>query len=195
MSKEWNLTQDAFDRLLSWLDSDREEAGRKYEEIRHALINIFTWRGVSEAEELADETINRVARKAPEITKTYVGNPALYFYGVAKNVFLEYQRRAPRVPLDEESLVAAPPEEEEETSALVRACLEKCLQELPQNSREIILGYYKARRRAKIEDRKIMARQQGVSLNNLRVRVHRIRAALETCVRSCLRTDRTKELS
>jgi RNA polymerase sigma factor (sigma-70 family) len=192
MSKQWELNQEAFESLLSWLGSDREEAGRKYEEIRHSLINIFTWRGVSEAEELADETINRVARKVPELSESYVGEPALYFYGVSKKVLLEYQRRKPPVSLDDQYLAATPPEEED-TSEREQACLERCLQKLSPNSRELILGYYRVVQQTKLEDyRKNMARQQGVSLNNLRVRVHRIRAALQQCIRSCLGTDATK---
>ncbi|MFL6230009.1 MAG: hypothetical protein ACJ741_14655, partial [Pyrinomonadaceae bacterium] len=67
MSKQWTLTRDAFEGLLTWLDSDREQAGKKYEDIRSSLIKIFTWRGVAEAEELADETINRVARKVKDL--------------------------------------------------------------------------------------------------------------------------------
>jgi len=38
MKKEWVLTQEAFDRLLGWLDPDRESAGEKYEAIRLRLI-------------------------------------------------------------------------------------------------------------------------------------------------------------
>jgi hypothetical protein len=47
MKKDWVLTQDAFDKLLNWLDSDRERAGQKYETIRLRLIKIFTCRRCS----------------------------------------------------------------------------------------------------------------------------------------------------
>ncbi len=93
MTKKQKLTQDEFDNLLSWLDADRECAGKKYESIRHSLIKIFSWRGCAEAEDLADETINRVGRKAKSLASTYTGDPALYFFGVAKKLLLEYNRR------------------------------------------------------------------------------------------------------
>ena len=50
--------------LLEWLDPNLDLAGEKYEEIRRGLIKIFGYRGCSDAEGLADETINRVARAA-----------------------------------------------------------------------------------------------------------------------------------
>jgi dihydroneopterin aldolase len=67
MKKNWELSQETFDALLAWLDSDRDQAAMKYEKIRRALIKIFTGRACVEPEDLADETINRVARKLKEI--------------------------------------------------------------------------------------------------------------------------------
>src|SRR5438270_10295021 len=96
MNQENGVTQAAFDYLLAWLDADRERAGEKYERIRRRLIRIFTCRGRPDAEELADETINRVTLKATEVSKEYVGDPALYFYGVAQKVFLESVRKPAR---------------------------------------------------------------------------------------------------
>src|SRR5215216_2251273 len=73
MSGEWTLTSEEFDDLLSWLDPNRERAGSRYEEIRAGLIKRFRWRGCSDAEDLADKTINRVVKKLPEIRATYKG--------------------------------------------------------------------------------------------------------------------------
>jgi len=42
MNKDWFLSQEAFDALLKWLDSDREQAAMKYEDIRKRLINVTT---------------------------------------------------------------------------------------------------------------------------------------------------------
>ena len=84
--KEWVLSQDTFDELLTWLNPNRDQAGKTYENIRQRLIKIFTYRGIAVAEDLADETINRVAKKVHEIRSTYIGDPALYFHGVARYV-------------------------------------------------------------------------------------------------------------
>src|SRR5437588_11238646 len=90
------MTKDDFDALLTWLHPDDErQAGEKYEEIRRRIIQILARRGCRVAEELADETITRVCKKVKEITRTYEGDPALYFYGVANKVYLESLKKRP----------------------------------------------------------------------------------------------------
>jgi DNA-directed RNA polymerase specialized sigma24 family protein len=84
-----------FARLLAWLNSDRELAVVKYEGIRRSLIKVFTARGCSNADELANETVNRVVKRIETLEENYVGDPALYFYGVARHVYCEYLRRHP----------------------------------------------------------------------------------------------------
>jgi DNA-directed RNA polymerase specialized sigma24 family protein len=186
MTKQWVLTAEAFDRLLAWLGPDREQAGMKYEDIHHSLVNFFNWRGQSEAEELADETINRVIQKVPELVATYKGDPALYFYGVAKKVLLEYRRREfEKEPLPRwEGLASAGSEPEEWGREF--DCLERCLQELSEADRELVLNYYREEKRAKIVSRRDMAETRGYAANNLRVKVHRIRKTLLACMRACL---------
>lgn len=165
--------------MLFWLDPDREQAGRKYETIRTRLIKIFTCRGCHEAEDLADETINRVILKAEQLAPSYVGDPALYFYGVANNVHHEYLRR--KTP-------QAPPLSHEPSEELERSfeCLEKCMRNLSPENRELILEYYREERRAKIDRRKRLADKMGIALNALRLRAHRIRESLYVCVQNCL---------
>jgi hypothetical protein len=87
------LNQREFDKLLGWLDSDRDLAGEKYEAIRRGLIKMFVRRGCPTAEELADETIDKVCQKLVEIADNYIGDPALFFYGVAKNIYREWLKR------------------------------------------------------------------------------------------------------
>ena len=80
------LKQEDFDRLLCWLDSDPDRAGLIYEKIRWRLIAILASRGCTCPEELADETIDRVARRVIDIQASYVGDQAIYFLGVMNNV-------------------------------------------------------------------------------------------------------------
>jgi DNA-directed RNA polymerase specialized sigma24 family protein len=179
MNKESVLTQESFEALLNWLAPQREEAGKKYEDIRRRLIKIFACRGCSEPEDLADESINRVISKLKEIEETFQGDPALYFYGVANKVHLEYLRRptTPPMPL---------PREDSESIEKEYACLEKCVQKLTPANRELVLQYYQEEKRAKIEHRKLLADRFGIALNALRIRAHRIRTTLQQCVQSCI---------
>lgn len=177
----WNLTQDAFDNLLAWLDPDRERAGIKYENIRNKLIKIFAWHGCHSPEELADETIDRVSKKVKEIAEFYIGDPTLYFCGVARNVFLESVRKKKVTP-------AIPPPAEDLTGDAEKRfeCLDKCMQQLPAQHREMALQYYQAEKRVKIEQRKVLAEKLGITTNALNIRMHRIRENLKKCVDTCL---------
>ena len=191
MKKEWVVTQQEFDRLLDWLDADRDSAGSKYERIRVRLIKIFTCRGCFDADDLADETINRVTAKLGEIAENYSGDPALYFYGVAQKVHLEYLRKKP--PVQESSMVgreltsqtrlASEPAENIEDDY---ACLERCMEQLSQENRRLVLEYYQNEKRAKIDHRKRLAEGLGIAVNALRIRAHRIRFQLQQCMESCL---------
>ena len=179
MKKNWVLSQESFNALLDWLDSDRERAGIKYEEIRRCLIKIFINRGCDEAEDLADETINRVVGKLGEIKKEFTGDPARYFYGVANKVLLEHQRRKPPQP------PVFPPDDSNRVELEYR-CLEDCIARLSEDNRELLFLYYQAEGREKIEQRKLLAEKLGIAPNALRIRAHRIRTALQQCVEKCV---------
>jgi len=180
MKKDWVLTQELFDELLSWLNSDREQAGREYEDIRHRLIKLFTCRRCLEPEDLADETINRVANKLLEIKEKFEGPPAPYFYAVAGKVHLEYLRRKPLLP-------PPPPMQDSEELEREYDCLDQCMQKQTLANRELVLEYYRGEKKAKIEHRRGLEEQYGIALNALRIRVHRIRATLQECVESCIK--------
>lgn len=178
--KPFELTPDHLNDLLRFLSPDRDEAGKKYEEIRRRLRKIFTCRGCTEPDELADETINRVASRVQEIARTYVGDPSLYFYGVSRKVFLEWVRRrpAPRgIP---------PMQSSSQQRELELDCLDQCLVKLTLRNRDLILEYYRGESGGKIQRRRALASDLGVGMNSLRIRAHRIRSSLETCVSRCV---------
>ena len=178
MRNQWDVNQDHFDRFLAWLDPDRERAGARYEEIRRKLIKIFACRGCSSCEDLADETIDRVIRKIQDLADSYTGDPALYFYGVARNVRLEHTKtiRTPHIPTP----VPAQQKERE------YECLEHCMKTLTADNRDLMLEYYKSEKRTRIVHRKELAARLQIAPNALRLRAFRLRAGLQTCVENCL---------
>lgn len=191
MKKDWELTQEYFEPLLRWLDSDPDRAGQSYEKIRVRLIKVFECRGCCEAEDLADETINRVASKVKELAPSYEGDPALYFYGVANHIHLEYLRKtsAMRETLKKESAshpTSSDHSEPAEEAELESECLDSCMEQLPSDGRRLVLEYYADERAAKISHRKRLAEELGIGLNALRIRAHRIRLRLHDCVSDCL---------
>ena len=174
------LEQAELDRLLVWLDSDRERAGERYEQIRWRLITIFAARNCAVPEELADETIDRVARRVADIETNYTGDKALYFFGVANNVHHEYLKR----PAPPESAVAI--DEGDDDREQRHRCLEQCLGKLPADTREMLMRYYSQEKQAKIDLHKAMAGQMGVTINTLRLRVLRLKEKLQPCIKRCL---------
>ena len=177
--KVHTLRQEDFDRLLRWLDPDQERAGLTYEEIRWRLIAILASRGCRVPEELADETIDRVARRVGDIQQNYAGNKVLYFLGVMNNVHHEYLKRPspPKLPAGENDV-----ELKEET----HLCLGRCLGNLAPHARKLIERYYAADKRAKIDLRRRLAAEFGISINTLRLRALRIREKLQACIEQCL---------
>lgn len=185
---KWSLTQVAFEKLLNSFSSDRDEAGAQYEIIRRKLVRFFEWRAIESADDHADETINRVARRIDE--GQTIDNLKSYFYGVARMVFMEAlkeRERAP-VPLDDAppSLGLKAPEYVEPEARVL--CLDRCLESLSTDNRRLIIDYYQEERRAKIELRQELADKLQIPLNALRIRAHRIRLSLEKCITNCLQS-------
>jgi DNA-directed RNA polymerase specialized sigma24 family protein len=178
------ITKEDFDAMLAWLGPQgKQQAGEKYEEIRRRLIQILARRGCREAEELADEAINRVCKKAKTIARDYQGDPAVYFYGVAHKVYLETfkKKKTPLVP--------PPPPDAGDDAERRQGCLDHCLGQQSPANRELILQYYEGEKQAKIEHRQRLADLHGVELKVLRVRVHRIKSGLRKCMDECLGRD------
>jgi RNA polymerase sigma factor (sigma-70 family) len=169
-------------------DSNRDEAGQQYQLIRESLIRIFVSKGFSDAEDMADEVMDRVGKRLPEIRDTYVGEPARYFHGVARYLILEHGRRR-ESPTDE--LPVKPPEISRHSEEY--ECLLKCLKFLSQDKRELILDYYLYQGHDKVEQHRVMAAELGITDGALRQRAFHLRSRLEKCISNCVPTvDKTK---
>jgi len=186
-STELALTKDSFDNLLQWLDPDRDKAGQQYELIRAGLIRIFVSQGLTDAEHYADETVDRVVKRLPDVRDEYVNEPVRYFVGVARNIIREARRRkeiATDVLPECLPLKAG-------NSAMVD-CLSRCLKLLPAEKQELILDYHLYDGRDKIRHHRQMASELSITVGALRTRAHHARVALETCILNCLDPDRNK---
>lgn len=177
--------QEAFDKLLTWLDSDREKAGEKYAKIQLKLIKIFACHGCSEPEQLADQSIDIVMLKIDWLIMNYVGDPALYFCGVARYVLKEDDRRR-KVIRSLPPLVTEMTEDEPNDGEKEYECLDQCMNELPHNSRYLVLSYYEGEGNAKIIHRRKLAAELGITLRALRLRLFHTRLQLRECLEACV---------
>lgn len=180
-----------FHRLLAWLDQGRDSQGERYIEIRGRLVEYFRRRNCPAADDLADDTMNRVARRLEESGGIDNIVPARYCYIVAKFVFLESLRRRAR------EAQHAPDGRRDRMIGLVDgseahseqeqtfACLERCLEAHTLSDRTLILDYYRTDSTSARQARKHLAERLGLTANSLAIRASRIRSRLEACVRQC----------
>jgi DNA-directed RNA polymerase specialized sigma24 family protein len=145
-------------------------------------------KGFSDAEDLADETMNRVMKKLPEIRDTYVGEPVRYFHGVARFVMREMSRRK---EVAVEVIPASSLEAEDHSDEY--DCLVKCLRFLQTDKRDLILDYYIYDGRDKIAQHRRMAIDLGITEGALRGQTHQVRRNLEKCIRQCIERMKANE--
>jgi DNA-directed RNA polymerase specialized sigma24 family protein len=178
--KIWELNEEAFLQLLARLNSDPELAGESYEKLRAGLIYFFERKGCLIPAELADETVNRMARKIEEGQE--IGDIFRFSYGVAKYVLLEYwhdHRREWEQLTEQHQLTEHNGESEEERLE----CMKKCLQALSSEEQDLIVKNCTLDKKGKLE----LAITLGLTINALRLRVFRIRARLYECRENCIR--------
>jgi DNA-directed RNA polymerase specialized sigma24 family protein len=169
--RRWELSGEALEGLLLALGSDRNAAGRRYELLRRKLTDFFAWRRSETPEELADETLDRLARRLMQGEPIEKIEP--YALGIARMLLKESARRVEqRQTALREIRIQLPAAGED---ADVFGSIERCLAALPGSSRELIERYYTGERAA-------LARELGISLNTLRNRALRIREKLYACV-------------
>lgn len=184
------MSLDNFDELLRWLDPDYpEKAAEKLEKIRQRIIKIYTNRGSRRAEEVFDVTLSRVCEKVEIVAPTYEGDPALYFYAVAKNVHSEFLRAdSPLVPLNPSEADSKGDAGDSSSEVEVRhQCLERCLDQLPPEKRSLIVRFYTGDGQIRIENRKKLAAELGIDSKALSLRALRIRRELLLCLRGCFK--------
>jgi|SRR5262245_19433005 len=172
------VTPAAFDRLLSALDADRDRAAAAYEHLRERTTGLLRWWGASDPEDLADITLDRVARKLEEGAAIAQGSFGAYVRGVARMIFYEAQRR-PKLHAGDAAHLAPPPASDH----AVLACLDSCLNRLSEAERSLMLRYYGDGKPSDVRRR--LGVDLGVSMTALRIRAHRTRLQLERCVLDC----------
>jgi RNA polymerase sigma factor (sigma-70 family) len=189
LKRHWEPSEAAFQRLLSWLDEGNDSQGDRYLDIRDRLVHYFARRNAPAPDDLADETLNRVARRLEENGSIDDVAPARYCYIVAKFVLLESLRQRGRQMTsasgDIETVGTTSIDDTAEEHERVFACLERCLDTCTPSERDLILAYYQAQSGSTSAQRKQLAERLGLTTNSLAIRAYRIRSRLEGCVRAC----------
>lgn len=174
------ITREEFSGFLAWLNPDRERAGEEYERLRFRLCTFFGLRQCAFADDLADETINRVIMKA---STENIENKLAYCYGVARNVYREWLRKQrPQLDISDVTVATETPAEPSFSSE----CFDKCLGELPPEARTLLLDYFSEAKLAKVRLHQRISKSLKTSQTALRMRVMRSKRKLKLCVQECM---------
>lgn len=195
MKDKYVLLKEDFDALLALFSDDREAAGAIYEKTRAGLIKYFDIKACENPQELADETLSRVAAKAVRFDPSRKFTPSSFVFGFAKNVYLETTRNPRRDDVVLNPAFHTTPvflktdlEEDDEGEALT--CLDQCLEQFSPDDRSLIIRYYSKEKIEKINMRKRLAAESGCNIEALHVRVSRLRKVLKECVSRCREAKR-----
>jgi len=183
---------ESLEAFLHWLAGGNAEGARRYQEVREKLILLFRFRGCADAEDLADDTLDRAARAISRPDFASTGEPIAFIRGVARNVYLEWHRRERKYaqePLAEELPGREPPEDFQAEREAMLSCLDSCLTKLPLGKRDLLLSYYRYDSGRKIDQRQRLAANHGIGMNALRIQVFRIRNMVQACVEQCRRRE------
>lgn len=190
MKKERDPTPEEFEMFLAWLDSDREEAGRRLKVIQSRLIRIFISRGCIDAEALADEVVNRVAVRIEKV-KTDYSDPHGCCVGFVENVVREYLRDEQK----KSNTILPPPPRPAVELEREDTCLNQCLERLATPERDLVVRYFYGEKRVKIANRQKMASERMLTANALRIQAFKLRKKLRTCLETCLNQAEAETIS
>jgi DNA-directed RNA polymerase specialized sigma24 family protein len=177
---------EAFARLLAALDPDPERAGERYLVLRRKLLAFFEWRGAPAPDASADRTLDIAARRIAG--GEHVRNVSNYCVGIARIVLLEALRNRKREQSAIQGLAASLDPSAQEDDAL-RDAFDRCLEALPEDSRDLILTYYSAEGRSRVDTREQLAARLAIPVSALRIRAYRVRVRLEAAVKAALAGD------
>jgi RNA polymerase sigma factor (sigma-70 family) len=168
-------------KLLEAFDPDSTTALQKYQVARAGLVCLFRVRGLeNDAEDLADEVMDRVLRHLREKASTDpIRDLSAFIHSIAKNVALQAYRHQRTVSFDDERDTVSPAlwdngEDQAQLEAGLKR-LETVLDRLPESQRSLITRYFQYSKTEKIRDRAAIAQELGVTAEALRVRICKIR--------------------
>lgn len=176
-----NLTSESLNLLLAKFSEDERQAAVAYTNLRDSLVRFFALKGDSEPEAAADETLDRTALKVA--ADTPIDNITKYSFGVARLIFLERMRLARKETNAAEDFYTgkgvSPIDAETDDFKFFRECFDG----LPPAERTFLQSYFTDAPYQKIiETRRRLTSEAGVSINQIRVKVSRLRKRLENCV-------------
>ena len=171
-----------FTALLTFLcPEDSNEANRRYLRLHEKLTGYFRLKGMSDPIHDADDTLDRAGKKILEGVP--IPDIDRFCLGIARNVFLERVRNKKK---EESAFVHFFEHSQNDETLLDRITnlMKPCFEKLPPDDRDLLNSYCKVPPGlSRAEHRRRIAESLKSTIAALRIRVTRLRRALEECVR------------
>ncbi len=179
------MTDKSLNVLLESFTENQDEAGRAYTNLRNSLVRYFQIKGDFDADEAADATLDRVAAKLAQNTK--VDNLTKYSFGVARLIFLERLRTAEKAGTAQTEFYAQQKSDKTDEQTDDFSIFRECFDVLIDEEKEILKNYFADLPFANLTaHREDLSLKYNVSLNNMRLKVFRLRQRLENCLKNKL---------
>jgi RNA polymerase sigma factor (sigma-70 family) len=202
MPKEKPQLQDReFELMLTWLGDDSERGAHAYLEFHKRTTGLFiNWHACA-PEDLADETLSRLAHQLSAGKEIDRGSRSAYVHGIAKNIRREHWRNCEtckrqqitrddandKDPFDSLAVIGSSGDSEDAEEKERRLqCLDDCLEQMSAEERSVLLEYYAEDKTRKIVKRDRLAERLGVTSGALRQRIWKLRTPLRDCVVKCV---------
>jgi RNA polymerase sigma factor (sigma-70 family) len=167
-------------QLLLQLEPRQASPEARYKELRFKMVKFFAWRRCEDPELLADETVSRAISNITEGQEIRSENPYSYIYAIAKNVYREHLREKARRDDLPDDLPAETPAD----WGAVGDCRRECFERLSPDKRHLLYEYYFTDK-----SREQLANERGMTVNALRLQIHRIKNELRACYEGCLKSQ------
>jgi DNA-directed RNA polymerase specialized sigma24 family protein len=168
--------------LLTLLHPDEAQAGVEYQKLHERLARFFDWNNAQDPAALADEALDRLAKRATE-PEEGVRNVSAFALGIARHLLQEEARRQLKmVEIGRHWHAMESARRQEPGAEALEDALQHCLERMRPERRRLIEAYYSYNGAEKIKMHQKLAEAEGLSLNALRNRALRTRQELETCI-------------
>jgi RNA polymerase sigma factor (sigma-70 family) len=174
-----SVSKTSIPALLAALGQTPEESGLEYERLRSKLILFFSRRLLQFPEDLADEALDRLARRIVE--GTAIASIPAFALGIGRHLALEQMKNRSETKEDDFwDNVPAPSATQSSEEEIAR--LERCLKTLRPEEAKLLRGYYLETEGTPTKTRGKLAKRLGISANTLRQRIFLARQRLRDCV-------------
>jgi DNA-directed RNA polymerase specialized sigma24 family protein len=170
----------SFDALLAVLGPTPDQSAAAYRQLHARLTRFFALNNAADPADLADRTLDRLARS---LESREIASPVAFALGIARLLLKEEARaRAKEIDAARDWTAVTDPASDLAEKEDLLARLDRCLDRMPPERREMLRAYYGWAGSTRIEHHRLLAGRLGVSVHALRNRLLRARADLSICM-------------